>query len=101
MDITVAQVRDALRKDDFSYINTQIERGIATAKAALYTAIGYDDTQSPSSKTLPEANANKFESLSNQYIVEFVRGTLDSVDNERTLTILATQCEALLIKAEA
>lgn len=101
MNITVAQVRDALRKDDFTYINTQIERGIATAKASLYTAIGYDETQSPSSKMLPEANENKFESLSNQYIVEFVRGTLDSVDNERTLTILATQCEALLTKAEA
>lgn len=90
MKITVAEVREALRKDDFEYINSQIERLINAAKSSLLVAIGYKD-----GTPLPSATASEFEELSNSYIVEYVRAGLDLVDNERMLTILATQCEAL------
>lgn len=43
MKITMEQVREALRKDDFDYINVQINRLMTAAKSALLVAIGYKD----------------------------------------------------------
>lgn len=91
MKITMEQVREALRKDDFDYINVQINRLMTAAKSALLVAIGYKDEMQ-----VPDETAAEFDSLSDCYIVEYVRAGLDAVDNERMLTILATQCETLL-----
>ena len=96
MNITKEQVRDALRKDDFDYINDQIERLMNAAKSSLLVAIGYKD-----GTPIHKDTAAEFEELTNCYIVEYVRAGLDLVDNEKMLTALATQCEALIREAEA
>lgn len=93
MRITIAEVRDALRKDDFDYNNQQIGRLIESAKGALLAEIGFKDETE-----IPEDKAQEFESLSNNYIIEYVRAFLDQVDNERMRTILAVQLESLLTK---
>ena len=102
MTITTDQVREALRKDDFEYINVQIGRYIDTAKAALLVAIGYKVTlgEKQLDYDIPEENRAEFDRLSDSYIIEYVRAYLDQVDNERMLTIIATQCKALLQKRD-
>lgn len=90
MNITVEQVRDALRKDDFDYINQQIEEKIPMAKAALLVAVNYKEGDE-----LPEETADAFEKLSNNYIIEYVRAFIDGVDNEKMLSIIACQLEGL------
>ncbi len=89
MNITVEQVRDALRKDDFDYINQQIEEKIPMAKAALLVAVNYKEGDE-----LPEETADAFEKLSNNYIIEYVRAFIDGVDNEKMLS----GCECRLHK---
>ena len=95
MNITVADVRDALRKDDLTQINTDITRLIASAKSSLLIGCGWKE----SGENLPKIKVGytqEFESLSNQYIIEYCRSFIDQVDNDRTLTALAVQIEALI-----
>lgn len=99
MNISVEDVRNALRKDDFEYMNVQIARYIEAAKASLYTALG-EKVGGVSFMVKPEYAA-EFETLTDSYIIEYCRAFIDQVDNERTLAILATQCETFItLKAE-
>lgn len=91
MNISMAQVREALRKDDFEYNNSQIRRLMEAAKAAVYTDTGYD----PHRCYIPEENGAKFEILSDSYIIEYVRAYIDQVDNDKILNTLAVQMEGL------
>lgn len=91
MEISLEQVRDALSKDDFDYVNVKIARLMSSAKSSLLAAIGFK-----SGDALPLRGAAEFEELSNTYIVEYVRAMLDNVDNEKQLTVLSVQLEALM-----
>lgn len=91
MNITVEQIRENLRKDDFEYINNQIAEHIPKAKAALLASIGYKEGDA-----LPEDTAEEFEVLSNSYISEYCRAFIDGVDNERMLTIISCRLETLM-----
>lgn len=96
MKVTLEQVREALRKDDFDYINDQIGRLMDTAKGALLAEIGYK-----AGTVVPEDKAEEFDKVSDNYIIEYVRAFLDQVDNERTRTILAVQLEGLLLPSDS
>lgn len=100
MMISVEEVREAVRKDDNPYMNSQILRLIGIAESSLFVAIGYKETEgtdcSAGHLEVCKENKDDFENLAKSYIVEYVRGSLDQVDNEKTLTILAVQCESLL-----
>lgn len=96
MKITLEQVREALRKDDFDYINDQIGRLMDTAKGSLLAEIGYK-----AGTAVPEDKAEEFDKVSDNYIIEYVRAFLDQVDNERTRTILAVQLEGLLLPSDS
>ena len=99
MNISVEDVRNALRKDDFEYINTQIKRYIEAAKASLYTTLG-EKVGGVYFMVKPEYVA-EFETLTDSYIIEYCRAFIDQVDNERMLAIIATQCETfILLKPE-
>lgn len=91
MDIKLEQVRDALRKDDHEYINREIERLMHAAKASIYTATGFDKRK----HFIPPENKERFESLSNSFIIEYVRAYLDQVDNHVILDGIAVQLEGL------
>ena len=95
MQITTDEVRDALRKDDFDYINNQITRYIAAAKASLYAVLG-EKAGGDYFLVKPEYVA-EFESLTDSYIIEYCRAFMDQVDNDRILTIIATQLEAFIV----
>lgn len=98
MLITVDELRDILRKDDHDYINRQIERFADEARASLLVSIGYKDalTAEAAVPTVRAGYETEFDRISDSYIAEYVRNRIDLVDNEKTLTILAVKCEALL-----
>lgn len=91
MDIKLEQVRDALRKDDHDYINREIERLMIAAKASVYTSTGFDKRK----HFIPPENKERFESLSNSFIIEYVRAYLDQVDNSKIQNTIAVQLEGL------
>ncbi len=95
MDITIAEVREHLRKDDFASMNTQIEAYMDAAKSALYAAVG--DKEDSYFNVIPKY-AHEFEALSNTYIIEYCRARLDLVDNDKILNTIATQLEAFIYK---
>ena len=86
MNATLEQVREALQKDDLPYVNDAITQYMAAAKSTLYIQIGYR-----TDKVIAEADEREFETLSNLYIVEFVRSFLDGINNKVTLDSLITQ----------
>ncbi len=91
MDIKLEEVRDALRKDDHAYINREIERLMKAARAAIHTETGYDRR----THIIPPENKDRFEALSNSYIIEYVRAYIDRVDNRKILDTLSVQLEGL------
>ena len=96
MDITISEVREALRKDDFTEMNVEIGRYIDSAKSALYAAVGLK-TDGAYFNVKP-IYAHEFEALSNTYIMEYCRARLDLVDNDKVLNTIATQLETFIIK---
>ncbi len=91
MDIKLEEVREALRKDDHDYINREISRLMKAAMASIYTETGYDKRI----HFIPAENRGRFEELSNSYIIEYVRGYMDRVDNRKILDTLSVQLEGL------
>jgi hypothetical protein len=92
MNITVEQVRDALRKDDILALNQEINRLIPVAKAEFLVATNFQ-----ADSEIPIEVANEFEALSNNYIIEYIRMFLDQCDNQKILNCIAASCELLLL----
>lgn len=86
MTISPSKVMEMTRIDDLPHNRRLVEEYIGNAQSSLMAAIG--DTSDP-------VNPVEFEQLSNQFIVEYVRKFMTGADNDKILTSLAAQCEAL------
>ncbi len=90
MYITLDNLRDALSKDDLSYINDKLAPLKEVAIASLLPTTGLKNEDGAVKEGSP------LDKLTDQYIIEYCRAALDGVNNERMQFALLNQIQALL-----